>query len=105
MMQQIPLQSIPSQIVRCVLGGQNVQLFFYQKEQGLFADVISNGATIVSGVICQDVNPFVCIQYTGFLGNLMFTDTQGNNDPYYTGLADRYALVYLTEEEYDLFQQ
>jgi hypothetical protein len=103
-MQQIPLQSIPSQIIRCVLDGQNVQLSLYQKDQGLFADVISDGVQVIAGVICLDITPFVCIQYRGFRGNLMFTDTQGNSDPYYTGLSDRYALVYLTEAEYGLFQ-
>ncbi len=103
-MQQIPLQSVPSQIVRCVLDGQNVQLSLYQKDQGLFADVVSGDTIIVSGVICLDVTPFVCIQYTGFRGNLMFTDTQGNSDPHYTGLADRYGLVYLSEAEYAIVQ-
>jgi len=29
-------------------------------------------------------------------------DTQGNNDPEYTGLGTRYVLVYLTEAEYGL---
>lgn len=103
-MQQIPLQSIPSQIVRCVLDGQNVQLFLYQKDQGLFVDVQSSGVTVVSGVIALDITPFVCIQYRGFLGNLMFVDTQGNEDPNFLGLSERFALVYLSEDEYDLIR-
>lgn len=103
-MQQIPLQSIPSQIIRVVLDGQNVQIFLYQKEQGLFADVAVDDTTIVSSALALDITPIVCRDYAGFIGNLMFTDTQGNNDPDYSGLADRYALLYLTGEEYAVLQ-
>lgn len=103
-MQQIPLQSIPSQIVRCVLGVQNVTLFIYQKEQGLFVDVSVENQAIVYAALALDITPIVCRDYAGFIGNLMFTDTQGNADPDYTGLADRFALLYLTEAEYALIQ-
>lgn len=104
-MQQIPLQSIQSQIIRCVLGNQNVQLFIYQKPEGLFVDVAVQNTTIVSAALALDITPIVCRNYAGFSGNLIFTDTQGNSDPYYTGLADRYALLYLTEDEYAILQQ
>ena len=40
--------------------------------------------------------------YTGFIGNLLFIDTQGNSDPSYDGLGSRFSLVYLTAEEYAL---
>lgn len=103
-MQQIPLQAIPSQIIRLVLANQNVQLFIYQKEQGLFVDVAVNENTIVAAALALDVTPIVCRDYAGFVGNLMFVDVQGDTNPDYTGLADRYALLYLTESEYALFQ-
>jgi len=38
----------------------------------------------------------------GFLGDLFFFDTQGSNDPTYTGLADRYLLAFLTQAELEL---
>lgn len=98
-MQQIPLQPVASQITRIVLGGQNCQFSLYQKSEGLLFDLISNDVTIVSAVLALDACPLVCRQYLGFIGNLLFIDTQGSTDPNYTGLGGRYALVYLTEAE------
>ena len=103
-MQEIPLQNIPSQTMCIVLAGQNCQIFLYQKDEGLFFDLNSNATDIVTGIICENGNPLVCIQYSGFSGNLLFVDTQGNNDPTYDGLSIRYNLVYLTASEYDLIQ-
>lgn len=103
-MQEIPLQAVPSQMVKTVLAGQNVQLLIYQKSQGLFVDVNFDDIEAVSSVIARDAVPIVCRQYTGFVGNLLFIDTQGNADPEYTGLGNRFSLVYLTEAEFDLLQ-
>lgn len=99
-MQVIPIQPVPSQQLQVVLAGQNCQIAIYQKPQGLFFDLTSNGVSICTGVIAQDANPLNPISYTGFQGNLVFTDTQGNSDPVYTGLGSRYQLVYLTAAEY-----
>ena len=103
-MQEIPIQKIPSQLVRCVLGGQDVQLTIYQKTQGVFVDVNSNSSPIVNGVISRDAVPLVCIAYTGFIGNIVWVDTQGGSDPDYTGFGDRFRLIYLTDAEYALIQ-
>lgn len=100
-MQLIPIQAVPSQQLQVVLAGQNCQIAIYQKSQGLFVDLNSNGADISLAVIAQDVNPLNPIAYSGFQGNLIFTDTQGNTDPHYTGLGSRYQLIYLTAAEYE----
>lgn len=99
-MQEIPIQPTASQLTRCVLNGQNVQLLIYQKPQGLFVDVNSNDVEIVSGIIAQNGNPIICRNYAGFNGNLFFIDSQGAADPEYTGLGDRYKLLYLDDAEY-----
>lgn len=101
-MQNIPIQPIPSQLVKVVLGGQNVQIFIYQKDQGLFIDINSDGVDIVVGVIARDAVPIICREYMGFIGNILFVDTQGNSDPTYSGLGSRFSLVYLTADEYGL---
>lgn len=98
-MQTIPLQSQPSQILKAVLGGQNCQIFVYQKPQGVYVDVVANGIDIVIGVIAEDANIIICREYIGFQGNLMFIDTQGSADPDYLGMGSRWQLVYLTAEE------
>jgi hypothetical protein len=101
-MQNIPIQPIPSQLVKVVLGGQNVQIFIYQKDQGLFVDINSDGVDIVVGVIARDAVPIICREYMGFIGNILFVDTQGSSDPTYSGLGSRFSLVYLTADEYGL---
>lgn len=101
-MQTVPLQSVPVQVTKSVLGGQNVQIYLYQKPQGLFVDINSDGLDIVTGVIARDAVPLVCREYVGFIGNLLFVDGQGGSDPSYEGLGARWNLVYLTAEEYAL---
>lgn len=101
-MQEIPLQATPSQLVKAVLGGQNCQLLIYQKAHGVFVDVNVNGTDVVTGVIARDAVPLVCRDYAGFVGNLLFIDSQGNADPEYSGLGSRFSLVYLTGDEYAL---
>lgn len=93
-MLQIPLQPIPSQFVKTVLGGQNFQILLQQKEQGLFADVNVNGVDIVTSVIARDNDDILCRKYTGVIGTLRFLDLQGSTDPVYTGLNSRYVLIY-----------
>lgn len=101
-MQQIPLQPIPSQLSRVVLGNQNWQISLYQKPQGLFADINIDGLDIALGRICRNLVPLISREYAGPVGNLVFTDTQGSGDPDYAGLGGRYVLVYLLESEYAL---
>ena len=101
-MQNIPLQPVPTQATKVVLGGQNVQLLIYQKPQGVFVDINADGADIVVGIIARDAVPLMCRNYMGFIGNLLFVDTQGSSDPTYDGLGSRFSLVYLTAEEYAL---
>lgn len=94
-MLQIPLQPVPSQQLQVVLGGQNCQIAVYLKGQHLYVDVNSNGVDISIAVIARDVIPLVPTAYLGFVGNLIFTDTQGSSDPTFDGLGSRYQLVYL----------
>lgn len=98
-MQTVPLQPVPAQLTKVVLGGQNCQILLSQKSEGLFVDLSANGVDIVVGIIARDAVPIVCRQYTGFEGNLIFIDTQGSSDPISSGLGDRFDLVYLTAEE------
>ncbi len=101
-MQTVPLQPVPSQSTKVVLGGQNCQILVYQKPQGVFVDVNVDGVDVVVGVIARDAVPLVCREYAGFVGNLIFIDSQGSSDPSYEGFGDRFTLVYLTADEYAL---
>lgn len=94
-MQTIPLQAVPSQSLSVLLSGQNCQLAVYQKSTGLFLDLSMNNAPVLTTVICRDRVRLIRQSYHGFAGDLAFVDTQGKSDPDYTGLAGRFALVYL----------
>jgi hypothetical protein len=101
-MQNVPLQPIPSQLSKLVLGGQNCQLTVYQKPQGLFVDIVADDISVSVGTVARDTAMLISRDYVGFAGNLFFIDTQGDEDPHYTGFGSRYSLVYLTAEEYAL---
>lgn len=98
----IPTTATPSQIIQTNVGGQSVVINLYQKDKGLFADIIYENITAVSAVVCRDAVPLIGADYIGFSGNFMIVDTQGSSDPDYSGLGDRYQMVYLTAEEYAL---
>lgn len=101
-MQEIPVQIIPSQTVRAVLDGQDCRIKIYTKDQGCFVDVSADGVDVAIGTICRNAVPLVCRRYSGFQGNILFLDLQGDTDPVYTGFSSRYKLLYLTEAEYVL---
>ena len=96
MAQIVPLQAVPSQALTITLGGQAVQVNVYQKNTGLFCDVLVSNVAVVAGVICENLNRIVRDAYLGFIGDLIFMDTQGSSDPTYQGLGVRFVLFYLT---------
>ena len=103
-MQVIPIQPVPSQQVLCVLGGQNCQISIYQRAgrgfTNLYVDLNSNGTNMFLATLAHNAVPLdPCNSYDGFEGNLFFIDTQGVDDPEYTGLGTRWFLVYLTPAE------
>lgn len=101
-MQSIPIHQVPSQSTKVVLGNQNCLISLYQKPQGLFVDVNVDGIDVSTGTIARDAVPLISRDYAGFDGNLMFIDSQGNDDPFYSGIGSRFDLIYLAAEEYAL---
>lgn len=107
-MQVIPLSAIASQALSVGLGSAIVDLDIYQKSTGLFADITVNDATILTGVICLTGARLVQDAYLGFPGDLMFIDMQASvgepgrdyADPDYTGLGDRFVLLWLEPGDY-----
>ena len=98
----IPLQAVPSQQLNILLGGQTCTIAVYQKGNSMFMDLTANGISIQACKICQNQVRLVRAPYLGFIGDLVFFDTQGSNDPQYTGFGNsnpRYVLVYLSASE------
>ncbi len=71
----------------------------YQFAYGLFVDVYLGPTLVIGGVICENRNRIVRSAYLGFVGDLAFVDSQGSEDPVYTGLGGRWQLVYLEEAD------
>jgi hypothetical protein len=94
MNQTIPLSSVSSQTFNVQLGTQSCLINVYQKSTGLYFDLTLNSNQIISSMICLNLVGLVRESYLGFTGQLFFFDTQGTDDPDYTGLGTRYILVY-----------
>lgn len=98
-MQLVPIQPVPSQVLTALLTNQACQINVYQKNTGLFCDLYVNALPIVLGVICQNRNRLVRAAYLGFVGDMMFIDTQGLADPVYAGLGSQFVLAYLDADD------
>lgn len=94
-MQIIPLASVPSQDLTVQLDSQNCQIAVYTLNTGLYLDLSIDNAPVIIGALCHDRCLLVRQAYLGFVGDLSFIDTQGTDDPVYTGLGDRWSLLYL----------
>lgn len=94
-MMTIPLRATPSQVVNVQLAEQAAKIAIYQKRTGLYVDLSVGGVSVIAGIIAQNANRLVRDAYLGFRGDLAFYDTQGDADPDYTGLSDRWFLAYL----------
>ncbi|WP_160286398.1 Ig domain-containing protein [Pseudomonas knackmussii] len=94
-MQIIPLAAVAAQTLKVVLGQQNCVLNVYQKSTGIYLDVTLEGEVILTGVLARDRVRCIRQDYLGFVGDLAFMDTQGADDPVYSGLGSRWVLMYL----------
>lgn len=96
---EIPLTAVPSQTLQIVLDGQNCTLALYQRGADLFMDLMVGDTIIWSGFICRDRVGVNRYGYLPFLGQFYFVDTQGFADPQYTGLGDRWGLLFVSASE------
>lgn len=95
----IPLQPLPNQTVTVTLDNQVTQINVYQTFEALFMDVYLENTLIIGGVICENQNRIIRSAYLGYSGDFAWIDTQGSLDPNYSGIATRFFLSYLTEDE------
>ena len=92
--QTIPIISVAAQTFTIQLNGQSCAISLSQKNNGLYFDMTVNNNPCVNSVLCLNLVGLIREAYYGFSGQIAFFDTQGTNDPYYTGLGSRYQLVY-----------
>lgn len=95
MLKTITLSAVPAQQFDVVLNGQSCTITLRQKSIGMLLDLAIAGATIAEGVLCRNLVKIVRAPYVSFVGDLVFLDTQGSSDPIYSGLGERFVLLYL----------
>jgi len=95
-MQLVSLKPVPSQTLNVALGSQQCSLKVYQRFYGLYVDLYVNNALVIGGVVGQNLNRIVRSTYLNFVGDFIFVDSQGLDDPAYSDLGSRFFFFYLT---------
>ncbi|EPZ8126266.1 phage baseplate plug family protein [Yersinia enterocolitica] len=98
-MNVITLENKKSQSIFITLEGQSCLIRLIQRDSSLYMDLTVNGDPILQGVPCLYANKIVRYKYLGFRGDLFFLDNEGQSDPQWDGLADRFPLYFITEAE------
>jgi hypothetical protein len=93
-MQIVPIIDVYSQTLTITLGGQSCRIDLKTRSTGLYCDLYVNDTLIIGGVVCRNLKKIVINGYFGFVGDLLFSDTQGIDDPSSPGLGTRYLLMY-----------
>lgn len=91
----IPIQPLPNQSFQVQLANQPCTINLIQTAYGLICSLYISSTPIIVGVLCENLNRIVRSLYLGFVGDLIFNDTQGSDDPVYSGLGSRFQLIYL----------
>lgn len=94
MIYTIPLQPVPAQELTCALEAKNCYFWIRQLSNGLYLDLKINDRPVIMGALCFNNDDIIRNLTSPLSGKLFFTDTQGNNDPYYDDLGARFILQY-----------
>lgn len=96
----IPLQAVPNQTLAVTLNRQSAQIAVRQNGKNIYFGLRSNTTPIIRTKVCRDRNRLLLdVGYRGFIGDFAFVDTQGTDDPLYTGLGSRFLLFYIGVDE------
>ena len=84
---QIPIQQSPNQELTVDLAdGSTYDIELRTMLDQIFISIKKDGAYTAQNIICQNKNP---------IGRFVFVDLDGNSDPEYTQLNDRYGLFFI----------
>lgn len=98
-MRTISVAAKKAQIISISLGGQQCEIRLIQRPSFLYMDLTVDGVPIMQGVPCLYGAKMVGYAYLGFRGDLCFIDNEGESDPHWSGLGERYAFYYLEEAD------
>jgi len=92
----VPTSAVPSQTFSIVLANQDCQIALRQNGANMYFDLAVSGTAVVTARIVRNKQRLLLdAQYHGFVGDFIFNDTQGDAQPFYTGLNTRYVLYYM----------
>ena len=92
----IPLEAVPSQTLSITLAGQACSIAVRDNNVNLYLDLRVSNRPIVVGKICRNRQRLLIgLGYRGFIGDFVFVDSQGDEQPAYAGLGSRWQLYYL----------
>jgi hypothetical protein len=108
-MQTIPISAVAAQTISVTLDSQPCRINIYQKtfytagetagnyipNYRVYLDLYVDNLLVIGGCLCLNLVRIVRDSYFGFVGDLLFFDTQGSDDPVASGLGARFQLVYL----------
>lgn len=97
MIYDIPLRALPNQRLMVDLGGQLVTIRLAMRLGKLYASVSIGKRDLILSRVCLNNEPIVREAYRDFVGELYFTDLQGNNNPEWRELGKRYVLRWYSE--------
>lgn len=111
----VPVTPVPAQTLNVTLADQACRINIFTKHLNvpdhlpgdivtdppvfytidpIFLDLYLNDVLVLGGVLCLNNVGIVRNPYLGFVGDLSFTDVQGDEDPRYDGLGVRWLLNY-----------
>lgn len=91
---EIPLQPTPNTTFTAPLGDGTGQFNLTTTDNGLFMDLVYEGAPVASGRLCLDRTNINTAPYLGLPLGLYFVDLRGTSDPTFDGFGTRYRLYY-----------
>lgn len=96
----VPLSAVASQTLAITLNGQACKISLRANGGSLYFSLVVSSTTILTSKICRNKQRLLLgLEYRGFSGDFAFVDTQGDEQPWYTGLNDRWLLYYLNPDE------
>lgn len=93
-MRTISIAPKKSQSISVSLGGQQCQIRLVQRSSFMYMDLTADDRVIMQGVPCLFGNRMVGYGYLGFVGDLIFIDNVGQENPNWEGLGTRFTLYY-----------
>ena len=94
----IPLDNVPNQYFEIQLGNKLCQFEFITRGVFIYMNLAIENEDKINGIICLNNTDLIQYNKKDISGNLYFIDTQGNLDPIYWGLNDRWLLIYEVDE-------